>query len=190
MVECEESGRSAAPRRWHAGAGGFVIAGRFDGGVEPDTRGACAPQESGPSSRRGVCLKGLSRADGLVCLRSMLKAFSWLALAGLAGSLGAAERKFDFSGVPTNQPPTNCVSLVAGAGKPGDWRVLLDEVPLEPDAFQTNAGRAARKSVVAQLSRDTSDQRYPLLVLGNEGYGNFTFTARFKMVDGLQDQAA
>ena len=116
---------------------------------------------------------------------------SWLALATLAaGRLGAAERVFDFSGFATNQPPTNCLSTVAGEGQPGDWRVLLDDVPLAADAFTTNAGRMAKKSVVAQVARNVTDEHFPVLMLGDESYGDFTFTTRFKIVDGQKEQMA
>ena len=50
--------------------------------------------------------------------------------------------------------------------------------------------RTAKKSVVAQLARDTTDNHYPMLVLGDERYGDFTFTTRFKMVDGDTEQMA
>ncbi len=111
-------------------------------------------------------------------------------MAVVAPRLDAAERKFDFSTAPLNQPPSNTVSLVAGAGKPGDWRVILDEVPLDPDPFSSNTVRLAKKSVIAQLARDRTDEHFPLLVLGNDTYGDFTFTTRFKLVDGDTEQMA
>ena len=123
----------------------------------------------------------------------MRKRISWLALAifaVMASRLGAAERKFDFSDSPIDQPPSNTVSLVAGVGKPGDWRVILDEVPLDPDPFSSNTVRLAKKSVIAQLARDRTDEHFPLLVLGNDTYGDFTFTTRFKLVDGDVEQMA
>ena len=51
------------------------------------------------------------------------------ALALLTLPLAAAERKFDFSEVRENQTPPGFRSTVTGQGKPGDWRVILDEVP-------------------------------------------------------------
>jgi hypothetical protein len=113
----------------------------------------------------------------------------WLLLwAGMLSAVGA-EKKFDFSEAPTNQPPPGCSNLVAGQGKPGDWRVILDDVPQNPSPFSTN-GAMAKKSVVAQLARDTTDEHYPMLVLGNENYDNFTFRTRFKLVDGQVEQMA
>jgi hypothetical protein len=111
----------------------------------------------------------------------------WLALAGLAR---ADERKFDFSKTPTNEPPIGAHSVVAGEGKPGDWRVILDDVPTDSGMFTTNATLTAKKSVVAQLARNTTDEHYPVLVLSDDIYGDFTFTAKFKMVDGETEQMA
>ena len=47
----------------------------------------------------------------------------------MAGPVGAGERVFDFSDFSLDQTPTNFVSLVAGRGRPGEWRVALDQVP-------------------------------------------------------------
>ena len=46
----------------------------------------------------------------------------------------AAERVFNFGEYPLDQPPPGFRSTVLGTGKPGEWKVVLDEVPplLEP----------------------------------------------------------
>jgi len=111
-----------------------------------------------------------------------------LGLVLIAGRLSAAERAFDFSTMPTNQPPTNSVSTVAGEGKPGDWKVLMDEVPLA--SIDSNAPVMAKKSVVGQLASDATDEHFPLLILSDDTYGDFTFTARIKIVDGVTEQMA
>jgi hypothetical protein len=134
--------------------------------------------------------------------RIMRKSTAWLVLAVLAGRLNAAEQRFDFSTAPTNAPPPGCESTVHGQGQPGDWRVLLDQVPLESNAltvsplessnfFTTLTGpRTALKSVVGQVARDTTDNHFPMLMLGKEQYGDFTFTTRFKIVGGDKEQMA
>jgi hypothetical protein len=66
----------------------------------------------------------------------------------------------------------------------------MDDVPLPPTPFSPNAPGSAPKSVVAQLAWDATDNHYPLLVLGTNFYGDFTFTTRFKIVDGLTEQVA
>src|SRR5260370_26510422 len=96
------------------------------------------------------------------------------------------ERRFDFSGTPRNQEQPGCFSTVAGAGKPGNWKVIMDDVPLG-----TNSAAGMRnKAVVAQTAWDVTDEHYPLLILGEETYDDFTLTTRFKTVDGLTEQMA
>ncbi len=133
---------------------------------------------------------------------TMRKCTAGLALAILTLHLNAEERRFDFSTAPTNAPPPDCLSTLVGEGKPGDWRVLLDAVPLETNALTivpselsnsvttATAPRMALKSVAGQVARDTTDNHYPMLLLGNEQYGDFTFTTRFKIVDGDKEQMA
>jgi hypothetical protein len=114
----------------------------------------------------------------------------WISLALWAASLQAraAERRFDFSKAPTNAPPPGCTSTLSGEGKPGDWRVFLTEGPPELNALPGSLG--GLKTVVGQLARDTTDNHFPMLVLGNERYDDFTLTTRFKIVGGDKEQMA
>jgi hypothetical protein len=120
----------------------------------------------------------------------MRKYLLWLAAVSLAGSLKAAEHKFDFSTAPLNEPPPGCFNTVAGTGKPGTWKVIMDEVPLPPSPLNPNGPGAAKQSVVAQLASDITDEHFPMLIVGNDSYGDFTFTVRFKIVDGVTEQMA
>jgi hypothetical protein len=120
---------------------------------------------------------------------AMRKYTVWLLLAVLAARLDAEERRFDFSSAQINAPPPGCVNTLSGEGKPGDWRVLLDEVPLDADGF-TGGAQTARKSVVGQVARDTTDNHFPMLVLGDGQYGDFSFTTKFKIVGGDAEQMA
>lgn len=108
----------------------------------------------------------------------------------VAASLSAAERKWDFSEMPLGKAPTNCSSSVACEGAPGTWKVQMDEFPLALQPVNSTAPKTAPKAVVAQVAKDYSDNHFPLLVLGNETYGDFTFKTHFKIVDGFTDQAA
>src|SRR5258707_1333956 len=58
-----------------------------------------------------------------------MRTFVFLAFAILAQTLLAAERKFDFSAAHENEAPKGFRSTVAGSGKPGDWTVILEDVP-------------------------------------------------------------
>ncbi|MEY2430002.1 MAG: hypothetical protein QOJ40_2887 [Verrucomicrobiota bacterium] len=102
----------------------------------------------------------------------------------------AAERKFDFADVPENQAPAGFRSTAAGKGKPGDWRIIMDEVPPLLAPLTPQAPAVARRPVLAQLARDKTDDHFPLLIFDEEAFGDFTLTTRFKLVDGLVEQMA
>ncbi len=100
-----------------------------------------------------------------------------------AWTASAAERAFDFSKEKLEAPPPSFRSALLGAGKPGDWRVILDET-----AGDASAG--GKRAVLAQLSRDPTDEHFPLLILDDEVFGDFTLTTRFKTVGGAIEQMA
>lgn len=111
-------------------------------------------------------------------------------MAFTAMTLRADETRFDFSTNGLNLPPAGCFSIVAGGGKPGDWRVIEDMVPLPPTPFSDGKPVSAPKSVIAQLAADPADEHFPMLVLGTNTYGDFKITTRFKLVDGTNEQMA
>jgi hypothetical protein len=102
----------------------------------------------------------------------------------------AAERIWNFNGMPVDQPPKGCFSTVAGEGKPGTWKILMDQFPLPLQPLSTNVPQTAPKTVVGQFDRDYSDLHFPMLILGNDSYGDFSFKTKFKIVDGLTEQMA
>src|ERR1051325_11230233 len=101
-----------------------------------------------------------------------------------------AEKKFDFSDVRENQTPPGFRSVVNGLGKPGDWKVILDEVPPLLPRLTSQASALTKQSVLAQLAQDSTDEHFPLLIFENEEYGDFTLTTRFKTVRGAAEQMA
>ncbi len=111
-------------------------------------------------------------------------------LALLALPAGAAERKFDFADVPENQSPPGFRSTVTGKGKPGDWKIILDEVPPMLTPLTPQARAVARRPVLAQVARDKTDDHFPLLIFEEEAFGDFTLTTRFKLEDGVVEQMA
>ena len=119
----------------------------------------------------------------------MLRRFFWI-LALLALPAEAAERKFDFAEVPENQTPPGFRSTVTGKGKPGDWKIVLDEVPPLLAPLTPQAPVVTRRPVLAQLARDKTDEHFPLLIFEEEAFGDFTLTTRFKLVDGVAEQMA
>jgi len=111
----------------------------------------------------------------------------------LALSTRGADLKIDFSNFPTNTTPTGFHSALAGGGEKGDWKVVMD---LSPSAFapllsQTNRTPVlTRHPVLAQLSRDPTDERFPMLIYDKETFKDFKLTTRFKIISGVAEQMA
>lgn len=102
----------------------------------------------------------------------------------------AAERFFDFSRLPEGKPPEGFVSTITGGGAPGEWKVVLAEAPTAFAPLTPNAPRGGKSGVLAQLSTDATDERFPALVFDGEVFGDFTFTTKFKCVEGKAEQMA
>ncbi|MEY2465808.1 MAG: hypothetical protein QOD03_329 [Verrucomicrobiota bacterium] len=113
-----------------------------------------------------------------------------LAALFLSTSLFAAEKTFDFSNTPLDQTPKGFRSTVAGKGKSGAWKVILDDVPPILAPLTANAPIVAKRTVLAQLSREPVDERFPMLIYEDETFGDFKLTTRFKTVGGAIEQMA
>ncbi|MEN9573590.1 MAG: hypothetical protein RL514_1445 [Verrucomicrobiota bacterium] len=113
-----------------------------------------------------------------------------LALALSVADGRAAERLFDFSQMPEGKPPAGFVSVLTGTGAPGDWKVVLADAPTAFQPITPNAPRGGKNGVLAQLSTDVTDERFPALIFADEVFGDFTFTTKFKCVDGKTEQMA
>ena len=120
----------------------------------------------------------------------MLRFNIWVMAVAAAGSLGAAERYFDFSGARLNEPPPGFRSTVSGEGKPGEWKVIEDVARPSPVPPGVKSSLSTSHPVLAQLSRDKADEHFPLLVFEGETFGDFTLTTRLKTVDGSVEQMA
>ena len=122
----------------------------------------------------------------------MRKSFLGLWLV-LAVSASGAEIKIAFSDFIAGQSPTNFHNALAGTGQPGDWKIVTDESPsaLTPLMPQiTSTARAVRRPVLAQLSQDPTDERFPMLIYDGETFKNFRLVAPFKIVSGVAEQMA
>lgn len=113
----------------------------------------------------------------------------WAAAAWCLGVL-AAEKNFDFSEAGQGRMPPGWKPVLVGQGKPGDWRLVFDDVPplIKPNTPQ--AENVTRREVVAQVSTDPSDERFPLLVYEGDRYADFTARVRVKVVSGFAEQMA
>jgi len=103
--------------------------------------------------------------------------------------LHGSELFFDFSKDRQNQVPAGFLSTVSGEGKPGIWQII-DDTQGSSSANVTANAVAPRHTVLAQLSRDLTDEHYPILVYTNDTYGDFKLSARIKCVSGLMEQMA
>lgn len=101
----------------------------------------------------------------------------------------AAQLAFDFNNVKLGETPPGFRGTVVGEGQPGRWVVVEDEVPSSIGNVTANAP-VPKRPVLAQLSRDITDEHYPVLVYTNEVFGDFTFTTRLKCVGGAVEQMA
>src|SRR5260221_13526414 len=88
----------------------------------------------------------------------MLRPILYPIIVFLAGPLGAAERVFDFNGLKLNETPPGFRSTVSGTGKPGDWKIILDDVPSLLPPISPKAPTASKRPVLAQLSTDRTDE--------------------------------
>jgi hypothetical protein len=113
---------------------------------------------------------------------------SFLLLALLAWTASGAERVFNFGEYPFDQTPSNFLSAVTGTGKPGEWKVILDEAPSLMPARDTNAPAMTQHAVLAQLERFALDQHFPVLTYNDEKFDDFTFSTRIKIVGGAMAQ--
>ena len=111
-------------------------------------------------------------------------------LLSFALATGAAELKFEFSDVPAGKLLSGFRSVVAGEGLPGDWRIILDEVPPLLPTLTPQARSVTKKAVLAQLAQDGTDEHFPMLIYEVETFSDFTFTTRIKTVGGEKEQMA
>ncbi len=105
-------------------------------------------------------------------------------------ALDGAELAFDFRQEQAGETPRDFTSMLAGSGPPGEWKIVEDEVPSLLAPLSPNAPCGGRQGVLAQLSKDTTDERFPMLVYADETFGDFTLTTRFKLVSGTAEQMA
>jgi len=102
----------------------------------------------------------------------------------------AAELRLNFGDFAVDQTPTGFSSRLVGEGKPGDWRILMDEVPPLLAPLTPQASVVTKRAVLGRLSDDPTDERFPLLVYQGETFGDFKLTTRFKIVSGKMEQMA
>ena len=113
-----------------------------------------------------------------------------LCLQFATAALPAAEKVFDLSSLKEGALPPGWQMAVTGSGGPPKWAVVQDEVPTEIERFSQLAPAVNLRPVIAQLSQDKTDERFPLLICDEEEFGDFTLSTKFKIVSGEAEQMA
>jgi hypothetical protein len=119
-------------------------------------------------------------------MRKFLIGF-WLAL---VLPVAGAEIRLSFGDAPTNAVPAGFHAALEGSGRPGEWKVIMDEVPPLLAPLSPQALVIARRAVVAQTGTDPTDERFPMLIYDGEKFDDFNLTTRFKIVGGTVEQMA
>lgn len=106
----------------------------------------------------------------------------------LALAMQGAEMQFNFSDTPVGQLPPKFEPLLAGQGAPGEWKVVMADVPSGFLAFSNQPVAMNRHGVLAQTSTDATDERFPMLLYTGEKFRNFKVSTRFKVISGVAEQ--
>ena len=105
-------------------------------------------------------------------------------------AVGAAEWTLDLGTTPVHELPKGFRKALFGGGQQGKWEVVVDESGQPLSAGARPDANLPRRAVLAQLSQDPTDERYPLLIYEPQEFGDFTFSVFFKIVSGSQEQMA
>ena len=111
-------------------------------------------------------------------------------LAALCVSANAAELVFNFGDSASDKVPEGFTNVVAGSGKPGVWRIVMDDMPSAFAPLTDKATTVSRRAVLAQTSMDITDEHFPMLVYTKETFDDFVLSTRFKLVEGVSEQMA
>ena len=112
------------------------------------------------------------------------------ALALFCLAAGAAEQTIDFSEFELGASPGGFRSYLGGGGQPGEWKIELDELTTLFEPVTPQGKGSYEQKVLAEVSKDDTDERFPILILEGEDFGDFTATVRVKMVAGDKERMA
>lgn len=110
--------------------------------------------------------------------RRCLLAAAGLAVGGRQVAAQSPMRRFDFERAAVGVAPPGFTVALTGGGPPPRWEVRDD--PSAP----------AGPKVLAETSRDRTDNRFPLAVLDGFTARDTSLSVRFRAIDGQVDQAA
>jgi len=87
-------------------------------------------------------------------------------------------KTWSFDKEKVQQLPPGWLSEHTGQGSQGNWKVVAD--PAAP----------SQPHVLAQLSDDATNYRFPLAIVGKTNYRDVVLSVRFKSITGTRDQGA
>jgi hypothetical protein len=131
----------------------------------------------------------LVRTSGFGNMSPMLRR-TLATMLGFATMAGAAELQIDFSSMTVNEAPPGFTSKITGAGGLGVWKIVEVDAPTEFSPLTPLANSSSKRAVLAQLSQNPAQERFPFLVYDDQTFGDFTLTTRVKCVSGRVDQMA
>jgi len=102
----------------------------------------------------------------------------------------AAELFLDFSTLKTGPPPPEFRISLTGAGTLPDWHVLQVAAAPTLPALIPESPSPVSETVLAQVSEDPADERFPLLIYEKESFSDFTATLKFRTVGGRTERMA
>src|SRR5438445_349107 len=91
----------------------------------------------------------------------------------LAPAAPAAERLFNFSDEPVNSTPPDFRSTVAGTGKPGEWKIVADDVPSLMAPLTVRGTSTTKRPVLAQTGGQAMGEHFPMLIFSGDTYEDF-----------------
>ncbi len=84
---------------------------------------------------------------------------------------------YNFDSDAAGQPPANFHQALTGRGSAGKWVV------------QSDATAPSRPNALAQISADTTDYHFPIIIADDGSFGDLDLNVKFKAVSGKVDQA-
>lgn len=108
----------------------------------------------------------------------------------LAFSTRAAEIKINFGDFSVGQTPSGFHGALAGGGQPGDWKIVMADVPSAFAPLTAQTPVVTRHAVLAQTGRDPTDEHFPMLIYDGDTFKDFKLTTQFKIVGGVAEQMA
>jgi hypothetical protein len=114
----------------------------------------------------------------VISRRPMLLAGAGLAVAVCPAAADSKPQRFDFEDASVRSLPRGFSFAVTGGGPPVRWAILED--PSSP----------AGPKVLAEISKDRTDSRFPLAILDGVTARDAAVSVHFRPVSGTVDQAA